>query len=366
MKIHQISNAILENDAISNQMLSLKNYLKDLGYDSKIFVKWKDDKIKDDSIVTLSNFGQSDFNIPTVLQESDIIFFHHHSESVLLNILENLKCTKILYYHNITPPNFFKNIDNQISKTLQKGIQQLNQLKSLCQIAIGSKYNQIQLKNMGFSQVFEIPYFIDKNLYPTKLPRIEKENKIYDNIVFVGRIAPNKKQDDLIKIFYFYNNFCNPNSRLFLTGFISPNNPNPYEVYLNSLVTKLGLEHKVIFTGMISFEKLLSLYEKADIFLCMSEHEGFCVPLIESMMMKIPVIAFKSSAIPYTLNNVGIMVDEKNHKLIAKLILKLINDKKLYTKIIKEQSGYIEKTFTKENFKNSLTTIIKEVTNERK
>lgn len=363
MKINQISNAILKNDAISNQMLALKNTLQELGHDSKIYVKWKDEKLKDDSVIALSNIDKTDFELPVSLRNSNIIFFHHHSESILIKILTNLDCIKILYYHNITPPHFFKNIDNNVAQTLGKGLEQLNQLKLLCPIAVGSKYNQIELEKLEFSKVFELPYFIDKNQYTRKTSRLENNNKIYDNIIFVGRITPNKKQDELIKIFYYYSNFCNPNSRLFLTGSISQHNPNPYEVYLISLVKKLGLEHKVIFTGIISFEKLLSLYETADVFLSMSEHEGFCVPLIESMLMNVPVIAYKSTAIPYTMNNTGILVDEKNHKLIAQLIWKLINDKELYLKVITEQSKYVHETFTNSNFKNSLNLIIREITN---
>ena len=330
----------------------------------KIFVRWKDEHLKDDSIITMSEFENQDhYNMPKLLLESDIVFFHHHSESFFLKMLEKLNCKKILYYHNITPPHFFKNIDDNVAQTLERGLEQLNQLKLLCPVAVGSKYNQIELEKLGLSKVFELPYFIDKNQYASKILRLENNNKIYDNIVFVGRIAPNKKQDDLIKIFYYYSNFCNPNSRLFLTGSISAHNPNPYEVYLISLVKKLGLEHKVIFTGIVSFENLLSLYEIADVFLCMSEHEGFCVPLIESMLMNVPVIAYKSTAIPYTLNDAGFLVDEKNYKIISQLIWKLINDKKLYSKVVDEQSKYVHDTFTNDNFKSSLNQIIREVTN---
>ena len=165
MKINQLSNAILKNDAVSNQMLAIKNTLKELGHDSKIYVRWKDENLKDDSIITLSNIDETDFKLPVSLGISDIIFFHHHTESVLINILNNLDCIKILFYHNITPPQFFKNIDNNVSQTLLKGLEQLNQLKSLCQIAVGSKYSKIELEKIKFSKVFEIPFFVDKNQY---------------------------------------------------------------------------------------------------------------------------------------------------------------------------------------------------------
>ena len=207
MKINQLSNAILKNDAVSNQMLAIKDTLKELGHDSKIFVRWKDQNLLDDAIITIpypENIGYS--KIPNLLIESNIVFYHYHSKSFFLQILEKLSGKKILYYHNITPSRFFKGIEPNTVKTLEEGLRDLKKVKSICPIAVGSEYNAIELKKINFSKVFEIPYYIDQKKYSPNILRFEDKNKIYDNIIFVGRIAPNKKHEEIIKCFYYYSN----------------------------------------------------------------------------------------------------------------------------------------------------------------
>src|SRR5690606_3919553 len=145
----------------------------------------------------------------------------------------------------------------------------------------------------------------------------------YTNLLFVGRIAPNKKQDDIIKIFYYYKKFINPESRLILVG--SYIGMERYYSELIKLVNDLDLQD-VFFTGHIPFESILAYYQISHLFLCMSEHEGFCVPIVEAMLFDLPIIAYRSSAVPATLGNAGFVVSEKNYKAIAELIHIVLND----------------------------------------
>lgn len=361
MKIIQISNSITKYDAVSNQILAIKKTTENLGYDNIILVKWKDQNLKDESIITINSF-----NKPRNLfnnYNDDIIIFHHHSKSLLVDLFKKLKGKKILFYHNITPPYFFQQIDTKFASDQQNGLDQLKILKSFCDLAIGSRFSINELKEIGFSNIHEFTFYFDWNLYSKKNLRDTNYYKTYDNIIFVGRIAPNKKHDDLIKIFYYYSNFINPNSRLFLTGQLEQNNSDPYQTKLKHLIKKLDLENKVIFTGLINQEELVSLYRLADVFVCMSEHEGFCLPIIESMLMNIPVIAFNSTAIPYTMKNSGILVNNKDHKLIAQLMYKIIKDKKFRSEIISNQSEVVQSEYTYNKFKNSLLSLIKNVSN---
>ena len=126
--------------------------------------------------------------------------------------------------------------------------------------------------------------------------------KLYDddyvNILFTGRVVPNKKQEDVIEAFYYYKRFIQPKSRLILVGSFA--GIDKYHDQLEAYVNKLGLED-VIFTGQIKFDEILAYYQLADLFLCMSEHEGFCVPIVEAMYFNVPVIARDTSAIAWTL-----------------------------------------------------------------
>lgn len=359
MKIHQILNSISQFDAVSNQAMEMRNVLQKAGHDSRIFVRWKDTNLKDDSIITLNSASENEFIVPDSLAQNDIVIFHHFNESLLLNILKKINRIKVLYYHNITPPHFFNKFDTNLASSLQKGYDQLDELKSTCQIVSAtSEFNKIELERFGFNKISVIPIYVNENRFQESSTRIFDKNKSYDNLLFVGRHAPNKRIEDLIKIFYYYSNFINPNSRLFLTGNIDFNNLSLYQKELVVLIKKLNLENKVIFTGKIDHDELLSLYRIADVFICMSEHEGFCVPLVEAMFMKVPIIAFDSTSISYTLGNVGIIVKEKNYRMIAELVHKMIIDNSLKEKVIDEQFKFAKEKYGSQNFAKSLLTMI--------
>ena len=154
------------------------------------------------------------------------------------------------------------------------------------------------------------------------------------NILFTGRIAPNKKHEDVIRSFYYYKKYFNQNARLIFVG-----NYNGFEPYYNRLckyVSKLHLED-VIFTGHIKFNEILSYYNVADVFVCMSEHEGFCVPLVEAMEFEVPIVAYDSTAISDTMGNGGILIKEKNAIEVAALINQLCNDEEMRSQIVAEQ-----------------------------
>ena len=180
----------------------------------------------------------------------------------------------------------------------------------------------------------------------------------YINFLFVGRIVPNKRQEDVIRIFYYFNKYINSKSRLFLVGTYM--NMNKYYVRLNELIERLKLKN-VYITGHVDFKELLAYYRLADIFISMSEHEGFCVPLIESMYFNIPIVAYNSTAIPIILHDAGILVNKKAYEDIAELVNILICDKTLRAKIIKNQQSrlkYFNKSETEEMLKKYISMIL--------
>jgi glycosyltransferase involved in cell wall biosynthesis len=143
-------------------------------------------------------------------------------------------------------------------------------------------------------------------------------------IIFVGRPVPNKRQDDIIRVFAHYRHAFAANARLVLVG--GSNETNQYEEELRQLVQTLDLDGEVTFTGHVSDQQLVAYYRVADAFLSMSEHEGFGVPLLEAMYFDIPVIAYAAAAIPYTMGRAGIVVREKNMLQIAERLHHVIED----------------------------------------
>ena len=166
-----------------------------------------------------------------------------------------------------------------------------------------------------------------------------KTIQMYDddflNILFVGRVAPHKKQEDIIRAFCYYNRNINKKSRLFLVG--SDGGMESYSAALKKYVRELGLEEAVLFKGHVGFQEILAYYSVADLFLCMSEHEGFCVPLIEAMLFDVPVMAYNSTAIPYTLGGSGVLLEEKNPIFVAKVMQRVLEDKRLKEQVVKGQ-----------------------------
>jgi len=236
--------------------------------------------------------------------------------------------TKIMYYHNITPSHFFSGYDPNAEKLCDDGRNELVFLKDHFDYSFAdSEYNRAELVELGYKNTVVTPLIIDYEDYKNEPNReiVERySSDDFTNILFVGRIAPNKKQEDIIKVFYYYKKFINPKSRLFLVG--SYNGMEKYYSELVGLVNALDLDD-VIFTGHIPFDSILAYYHSADLFLCMSEHEGFCVPIVEAMYFDLPIIAYHSSAVVTTLGNGGFLVTQKDYKSIAELIDIVLKDR---------------------------------------
>lgn len=159
------------------------------------------------------------------------------------------------------------------------------------------------------------------------------------NVLFVGRVSPNKRFEDLILTFYYLKRLVRPDARLLLVG--SARGMEPYLEFLQALVERLDLSD-VIFTGHVSTAQLVAYYRCASIYLSMSEHEGFGMPLLESMHFGVPIVAYKMSAVPETLGGSGILVKGKEYAAVAELIGLLAEDGDLRARITERQRGRLQ------------------------
>ena len=344
MRIIQVLDALDYGDGVSNSVINYYILLNKMGYETSIYSKWFNEKV--------SSYRK---NIDDLVIRSDDIVIHHFSgKSNIINIVSTFNCTKILCYHNITPLNFFDKNKTGIGE----GEKQLLDFKNIYDYYIGdSSYNISSLKELGIESKFDVlPILIDFS----QLDKVSKKD-IHNNIeqkifIFVGRVAPNKKHEDIIDVFeeYFVN--INNNSMLYLIG-----NYNDYPEYFDFLKNKLEkllCKEGVIFTGKVSNEELYNYYKNADVFICMSEHEGFCIPILESMYCGVPTIAFDSCAISSTMGNSGVLVKNKNYKEIARLIHYLFINENIKNEIVvKQKIRTLE--LTEEKLKIKLESLIK-------
>ena len=300
-EINQFLPNLSHGDAISNFALWIRNYLRECGYGSNIYARYIEPRMAHECRV---------FSAES-LESSDAVIYHHSIGSEITPHLAAYAGPKLLIYHNITPAEFFAPFRPDFVPILQRGRQELGQLAQCFRHSCGvSRYNALELEARGFDNPTVLPI----PLNPEKW-KIAPDPKLIDqlqdgrtNILFVGRIAPNKKQDDLLRAFTFYLDF-EPDARLILIGKREEN--DPYADHVNGLISSLGLSDSVLIAGSVTDAELSAYYRTAHLFWSMSEHEGFCVPLIEAMWFNVPVFAFKSSAVSETLGAAALMFTTK-------------------------------------------------------
>ncbi|SHK68041.1 Glycosyltransferase involved in cell wall bisynthesis [Anaerocolumna jejuensis DSM 15929] len=332
MKVFQILPTLAYGDAVSNDALAINKVFHENHYKTSIYAENIDSRLPKGLVSAYKN-------IPFDIEENDVIIYHLSTGSKMVHDIPKFKCKKIVIYHNITPPEFFRGYSRGGQQLCQEGLKDAIYLSDKVDYCIAdSDFNKQDLINMNYSCPIDVlPILIPLNDYSTTankdiLRRFNTNGTV--NIIFTGRIAPNKKQEDIIRAFYYYKNYINSNSRLIFIG--SYTGMENYYEQLTQYVSSLNLQD-VIFTGHIKFDEIIAYYKVADIFLCMSEHEGFCVPLVEAMYFNIPIIAYDSSAIGFTLGGSGLLIKEKNPIVVAELIHTLMTDKELRNNVIQNQ-----------------------------
>lgn len=349
--IYQMLPNMSYGDAITNHVLVIKDILKELGFDTEIF------SINIHAKLIGSARKYQDYR--NLSSKDNILFYHFSIGSELTNFIKTLPDKKILIYHNITPSHFFLGINRRVEDNCRSGEEELKGLIPFVNMALGvSEFNRIQLEEMGFKVTGTLPIILNDSFYSRmpnrRLLKLFNDGRV--NLLHVGRIAPNKKIEDIIKVFYFYYKI-NPESRLLIAG--TDVDMENYSFALKELADGLGLE-EVYFLGVVNMEELNACYEVASVYICMSEHEGFCVPLLEAMYFGVPILAYNSSGIPHTLGDAGVLVNEKNFEEIAEMVDILVRDEKVRDRVVECQRERL-RDFSRERLKDSLKEYIKTV-----
>jgi glycosyltransferase involved in cell wall biosynthesis len=251
-------------------------------------------------------------------------------------LLAHLKCRKVIRYHNVTPPRFFEGIHDPTAEACALGRRQTEELaRAGCDLYLpDSAYNARELVAAGAPASFTVvlPPFHQIDGLSTVQPDPAVLNSYSDgkvNLLFVGRLAPNKGHEALIDAFAVYHSRYNSNSQLLLVGKQHPN----YMVYfvrLQKKVQRLGLQESVLFIDEVTDQALKAYYLVADLFLMASEHEGFCVPLVEAMALRLPIVAYGSAAVPETLGDAAIVWDEPDSYLLAAAADRVVRDEAVH------------------------------------
>lgn len=334
MRIDQLVPAFHRGDAIGDTAFHMKGFLRDQGFASEIYCLDRDSGLEDDSCL---------FEAFPEPGPGDVTLLHYALPSLLTQAFARLPSRKALLYHNITPEHFFTPYSAEMARISRLGRDELRSLSSVTDLGLAdSEYNRMELEAAGFSLNAVFPLFVDFSKYrkPAShfMSDLFRDDRI--NILFVGRIVPNKRIDELIKVVFYYKKYISPLVRLIVVGKTS-SLPRYYDSLIR-LADEFYLKpEEICFTGHIPDEEMYALYQSSDVFLSLSEHEGFGLPFIESMVFDLPILAYSCTAVPFTLGGSGILLHSKPVERVAELIDIVAGDETLKKKIIAGQRARI-------------------------
>ncbi|HEX2694589.1 MAG TPA: glycosyltransferase, partial [Acidobacteriota bacterium] len=295
MRVDQLVPAFHRGDAIGDTALHMRDFLRSKGFVSDIYCLDRDKELEGEGL-PFAEFRPAG--------ERDVTILHFALPSPLTAGLARQAGRKVILYHNITPERFFAPYNAEMVHICRVGREELASLVPSVDMALAdSEYNRRELADLGFRRTDVLPLFIDFRKYETPASAFVRD--LYrdgrTNILFVGRIAPNKKIGDLIKVAFYYKKYISPLVRLIVVGKTS-SLPKYFESLVRMADEFYLKPQEIVFTGHVPDEEMFALYEASDVFLSMSEHEGFCLPLVESMAFDLPIVAYDAAAVPFTLD----------------------------------------------------------------
>ncbi len=340
MRVAIVTPTLTTADAVSNDVLGEADALKRNGYKVRI----------SSDLARVRKFLKN---------ETDILIYHHSRGWYPgVQLVRELQCRRVIRYHNVTPAEFFAGFSRTDEDLCKRGRDEITELAtSQCDLYLSaSSFSMKELIAAGAdpSKSFVVPPFhsIDRlSRITADQETLEKYSGDTANILTVGRVVPHKNLHHLIEVFAHYHHDYN-NSRLIIVG-KGGEGFNTYAKLLHRVVEKLELTDAVVFTGGVSDEVLKAYYLVAGAFVTVSEHEGFCVPLVEAMSMKLPITAYASTAIPETLGDAGIVWTERNPMLLAESIDRLIRDQPVRDALGERGYRRYETLFTNEIVEHS-------------
>jgi glycosyltransferase involved in cell wall biosynthesis len=308
-----------KGDAIGDSARKVRDMLRRAGHQSDLYAMTIDEELRDD----VRPFED------TAAYQGDVTIFHFALPSPMTDAFATLKGGRVLQYHNITPAEFFAPYDPALFRLAALGRRELQSLASRVDLALGdSDFNRQELEAMGFGQTGVMPIAVNTERITGAPRRPALERILSDgliNILFVGRIVPNKRIEDHIRLAEVYKRYVDSYYRFIFVG--RTDGVPRYYAQVRALITEYQmLPDRFWFTGPVPDEDLAAFYRWADVYVSLSEHEGFCVPLVEAMAADVPVLAYAAGAVPETLGGSGVLFSPKDLELAAETMGMLVYD----------------------------------------
>jgi L-malate glycosyltransferase len=330
MIINQWVPAAHRGDAIGDSARRVRAILRAAGHTSDLYALTIDDELRGD----VRPFDEPDSG------RGDVTIFHFALPSPMTEAFATLGGARVLQYHNITPAAFFAPYDPGLFRLAAIGRQELRSLVGHVDLALGdSEFNRQELAELGFAPTGVMPIAVNTERIINAPRRPALENILSDgliNILFVGRIVPNKRIEDHIRLAEAYKRNVDSYYRFIFVG--RYDGLPRYYAQIRALISEFRmLPDRFWFTGAVPDVDLAAFYRWADVYVSLSEHEGFCVPLVEAMAADVPVLAYAAGAVPETLGGAGVLFEPKDLELAAEMLGMLVYDRSVRDRVIEGQ-----------------------------
>ncbi|MFL6280643.1 MAG: glycosyltransferase family 4 protein [Vicinamibacterales bacterium] len=335
MIINQWVPAAHQGDAIGDSARRVRTMLRAAGHTSDLYALTMDHALRGD----VRSFTDPD------ARRGDITIFHFALPSPMTQGFATLDGARVLQYHNITPAAFFAPYDAGLFRLAALGRQELRSLAGHVDLALGdSEFNRQELEDFGFEPTGVLPIAVNTERITAAPRRPALEKILADgliNILFVGRIVPNKRIEDHIRLAETYKRYVDSYYRFIFVG--RYDGLPRYYAQVRALISEFRmLPDRFWFTGPVPDDDLAAFYRWADVYVSLSEHEGFCVPLVEAMAADVPVLAYAAGAVPETLGGAGVLFEPKDLELAAEMLGMLVYDRPVRERVIEGQRRRLE------------------------
>ena len=321
-EIHQILTTASPGDAVTNAAFELREVLRRVG-PSEIYARHVAPELEDE-VPRLKHYPKRE----SAGGGRNVLVYHASiGDRDVLSFLLQRPERLVMQYHNVTPARFFEPWDRRFAKLLDEGRRQLASLRPRVALTMAcSHFNATELEELGYRDVEVVPPLADVDHLQAVDAHADTVRHFREAVqgpvvLFVGQLLPHKRPDLLVQLAHVLSTYHEPEAQVVLVGNARL---EPYREALERYIQELNLGN-VWITGPVTTSQLVAFYESADVFVTMSEHEGFCIPLVEAMGFDVPVVARRHGAIPETLDRAGVLLPaEAGAGLACEAVLDLL------------------------------------------
>ena len=324
-RIDQVIPSLASRDAIGGHVVQLRDLLRSRGLESDIYYgNATPDRLE---------FGLPVSRLGDRSSSGRVLLYQLSIGSGVADIFRARGERKFVNYHNITPAELLEAWIPAVGEEVRWGRSQLRDLAPVTEFAVAdSVFNERELQTAGYRSTATVPLLLDLDSFggspdPALAARLaEQKSQGGADLLFVGKVSPHKGQHDLIKALATYRRLYDPEARLHLVGGAISDG---YRTAIERFAEELDLLDAVDIAGSVTHEELIAYYAASDVFVCLSNHEGFCVPLLEAMYHRLPIVAYTNTAVPETVEGAGLILPDKEPARVAAAIDRIIGDPEL-------------------------------------